>query len=63
MPIHHIKMIAFDIDGTLFTSDEQVTLHTRQAIQYLRQQGKADFISKSNDENGIIFALQHFGII
>jgi 5-amino-6-(5-phospho-D-ribitylamino)uracil phosphatase len=24
---------------------------------------RADFISKSNDENGIIFALQQFGII
>jgi Cof subfamily protein (haloacid dehalogenase superfamily) len=58
---HDIRLLAFDIDGTLFTRANQVSVRTRQAIEQLKRQGMPMTLVSGRTYNSVSRVAQQIG--
>lgn len=57
-----IKCIAFDLDGTLLTSDKTIDERTKDSIQRAMKQGIHIIIASGRDKNGCKFVYEPLGL-
>jgi Cof subfamily protein (haloacid dehalogenase superfamily) len=57
-----IRLLAIDLDGTLFNSQQQVSPVNRRAIQLACQAGIAPIIATGRGQQGVEFSLDRLGL-